>query len=308
MEAGARKESAYLKHFGRPLHPFQRTRRELVDYKEQSPSSHLENLERYLRVASDLVPPKANEEIQPSIRHPDLQPNNIFVSNSLEITGLIDWQHCTILPLFLQAGIPGTLQNYGDDVSESLQEPRLPSNFDEQSESGQLKEVLLLRKRQLHYTYVTETLRLNRAHGEVLTDSLSILRRKLFRHASEPWEGDNISLKADLVELTRQWSRLVPPPTSTMQSKCLFEFSEKEAIETLSLARAMEAADSQFQDCLELVGVGNEGWVPVEQYADARRRERQLKEDTLLEAESEEERRQICEHWIFDDFDETVYL
>lgn len=308
MEAGAKKEAAYLKRFGRPLHPFQRIRRELVGYHEQSPSSHLENLERYLRVAPDLVPPNANNATQFSIRHPDLQPNNIFVSKSLEITGLIDWQHRTILPLFLQAGILGTLQNYGDHVSESLQEPRIPSDFDEQNESEQLKQVLLLRKRQLHYTYVKETLRLNPAHGEVLTDSLSILRRKLFRHASEPWEGDNFSLRADLVELTRQWSRLVPSATRTIHSRCPIEFSEKEADETLSLVRAMEEADSQFQDCLELVGVGSEGWVPVEQYADARRRGRQLKEDTLLEAKSEEEQRQICDHWIFDDFEETVYL
>ena len=149
---------------------------------------------------------------------------------------------------------------------------------------------------------------MNPAHGEVLTDRLCIIRRKLFRHASEPWEGDNSSLKADLVELTRQWSSLVPSTTSTMHSKCPIEFSQNEADESLSLARAMEAADSQFQDCLEVVGVGSERWVPVEQYADARRRERQLKADTLLEAESGEERRQICEHWVFDDFDETLYL
>ena len=251
------------------------------------------------------MPPGANHATQPSIRHPDLQPNNIFVSKSLEITGLIDWQHCTILPLFLQAGIPGTLQNYGDDVSESLQEPRLPSDFDEQSETEQLKEVLLLRKRQLHYTYVTHTFQRNPAHGEVLTDSLCILHRKLFRHASEPWEGDTISLKADLVELTRQWPSMAHPTT---EKDCPIEFSKDEADKSLSLAHAMEAADSQFQDCLELVGVGSEGWVPIEQYADVRRRERQLKKDTLLEAESEEERKQICDHWIFDDFDEEVYL
>lgn len=146
---------------------------------------------------------------------------------------------------------------------------------------------------------------MNPAHGEILIDSLCILHRKLFRHASEPWEGDNISLKADLVELTRQWSRLVPSTTST---ECPIEFSKKEADNSLSLARAMDTADRQFQDCLELVGVRNEGWVPTEQYADARQRERQLKEDTLLEAEFEEERRQICDHWIFDDFDEEMYL
>jgi hypothetical protein len=70
----------------------------------------------------------------------------------------------------------------------------------------------------------------------------------------------------------------------------------------------METADSQFQSCLEIVGVGPEGWVPTEQYAEARQREEKLKADTLEDAESEEERRQMVEHWIFSDSDETEYL
>lgn len=308
MEAGANKEIAYLMRHGRPLHPFQRIRRELVNYQEQSHLNHLESLKKYLLIASDLVPQKTNDAIQPSIRHPDLQPNNIFVSKSLEVTGLIDWQHCSILPLFLQAGIPGSLQNYGDPISESLTEPRLPVDFDVENEMEQIKQVLLLRKRQLHYTYVKETSRLNHAHGEVLSDGLCILRRKLFRHASEPWEGDCLSLKADLVELTKQWSNLRPSATGETHHKCPVEFSKKEVLESLSLTGATEAVDSQFQACLEIIGVGSEGWVPAEQYDNARQRERQLREDTLNEAESDEERIQIRDHWIFDDFDETVYL
>jgi hypothetical protein len=48
--------------------------------------------------------------------------------------------------------------------------------------------------------------------------------------------------------------------------------------------------------------------VPAEQDAEARQREEKLKADTLEDAESEEERRQMVEHWIFSDFDETEYL
>jgi hypothetical protein len=91
----------------------------------------MEYLKSYLQIAPDLVPKRDEHMIRPSIRHPDLQPNNVFVSQNLEITGLIDWQHCAILPLFLHAGIPGSLQNYGDTVSESLETPQLPANFDE---------------------------------------------------------------------------------------------------------------------------------------------------------------------------------
>ena len=268
----------------------------------------MEYLKSYLQIAPDLVPKRDEHMIRPSIRHPDLQPNNVFVSQNLEITGLIDWQHCAILPLFLHAGIPGSLQNYGDTVSESLETPQLPANFDEEDEAEQLKQVLVLRKRQLHYNYVKETMRLCPSHGKALIDYPCIMRRKLFRHASEPWEGDSVGLKTDLVELTKQWPKIVLPIPNAFQVKCPIEFSTQEASETLCLAAAMETADSQFQSCLDIIGVGPEGWVPADQYAKARQREEKLKADTLQEAESEQERKQMNEHWIFGDFDETEYL
>lgn len=270
----------------------------------------MEYLNIYLQIAPDLVPKHDDDDMtRPSIRHPGLQPNNVFVSQDLKITGLIDWQHCAILPLFLQAGIPGGLQNYGDAVSESLETPRLPADFDKQDEAEQFKQVLILRKRQLHYTYVKETVRLCPSHGKALVDYPSIMRRKLFRHASEPWEGDSVALKTNLVELTKQWPALVlPTPDPSQPNKCPIEFSSQEASEILRLAAAMEAADNTFQSCLEIVGVGPEGWVPAEQSAEARQHEEKLKTDTLEDTESEEERRQMVEHRIFGDFDETMYL
>jgi hypothetical protein len=66
------------------------------------------------------------------MRHPDLQPNNILVLESHEIAGLIDWQHSSILPLGLAAGVPSHFQNYPDPDSEKLLEPQinLPANYD----------------------------------------------------------------------------------------------------------------------------------------------------------------------------------
>nr|POE96511.1 altered inheritance of mitochondria protein 9, mitochondrial [Quercus suber] len=305
--SGAQKEKAYLAKYGKPLHPLLRTRRECVGYERQCPRYHMDHLERYLHIAPHLTAQLSDNAARPTIRHPDLQPNNVFVSESLEITGLIDWQHCAILPLFIQGGIPSSLQNYGDDVSESLEVPRLPETFDNESETEQFKQVLLLRKRQLHYNYVTKTMEAGSLHSEVLMDDLCILRRKLFRHASDPWEGDNVTLKVDLIELIRKLPTFDLSILSESQPNFLIEFPENETLETLRLAAAMEEADCQFQACLNLVGVGPEGWVPVEQYNDAKQREQQLKADTLEEAETEQERRLICEHWIFDDFDEAEY-
>jgi hypothetical protein len=77
---GAKKELAYLKHFGQPLLPFQHVRREICQYQEQSPSDHIKNLDRYL-IASSLIPrhPAFGHFC---IRHPDLRTGNIIVSTS----------------------------------------------------------------------------------------------------------------------------------------------------------------------------------------------------------------------------------
>ncbi|KAI6140486.1 hypothetical protein BKA82DRAFT_4331996 [Pisolithus tinctorius] len=91
--AGARKELAYLKKFGQPLLPFWRERRAGYEYQEQSPSAHIENLNLYLLIASSLQ-------------------SNVVVSRSpgsdCQVVGLLDWQHASILPTFLLAGVPHT--------------------------------------------------------------------------------------------------------------------------------------------------------------------------------------------------------
>jgi hypothetical protein len=123
LVAGAKKEIAHLKRFGRPLHPFQRRRREAYKYQKQSPSEYLDTLDKYLQVAPFLIPNGNDTLARPTLRHPDLQPDNVFISNDLNITGLIDWQHCAMLLLLLQCGIPRTLQDYRRSVSESLAHP-----------------------------------------------------------------------------------------------------------------------------------------------------------------------------------------
>lgn len=84
--------------------------------------------------------PQADELNIPTIRHPDLSPTNIFVSDTGEITGVIDWEHTVILPIFLQAKIPKHFQNNGDEDSENFRQPRAPSNFDTLTESEKEEE------------------------------------------------------------------------------------------------------------------------------------------------------------------------
>lgn len=45
---------------------------------------HMENLETYLRIAPHLIPNDNDVLLCPTMRHPDLQPNNAFVSDDLD--------------------------------------------------------------------------------------------------------------------------------------------------------------------------------------------------------------------------------
>jgi hypothetical protein len=148
---------------------------------------------------------------QPVIRHPDLNPNNIFVTESFDIVGLIDWQHCSILPLFLQSGIPAYFQNYGDDNSESIVKPDLPENFNYLYEQEQAIALEDLRKRQMHYYYLAATVKHNSIHFYAIWEDFSMFKQRLFDHASSPWEGDNATLKADLIETSKAWSEIAIP-------------------------------------------------------------------------------------------------
>ncbi|RMD44046.1 hypothetical protein DV735_g1155, partial [Chaetothyriales sp. CBS 134920] len=246
------------------------------------PANHLDSLNRYLRIAPYLVPDDTLS--RPVMRHPDLQPNNVFVSDDgrLEITGLIDWQ------------------NY---------------NFDQLEEREQYGQVELLRKRQLHYYYIKATAELNLTHYNALAHDFSILRRKLYHHASDPWEGDNVTLKADLIQLTQNWAKIASSPSCGSSGSmdadnappCPITFSEPEVKQCLQLYSAQVEADEQFTECRDAIGVGPEGWVPPDQYEDAKQREDKLKADALGSAESEDERAKLIEHWIFDDFNEEEY-
>lgn len=93
---------AWIEKYGRSRLPFDRVYRDITRYQKSDPQEHYKNLEAYLRIADRLIPREASFN-RPTLRHPDLNPNNIFISDEAEVVGLIDWQHSKILPLFLQA-------------------------------------------------------------------------------------------------------------------------------------------------------------------------------------------------------------
>ena len=309
LAASAHKELAYLEQFGQPLLPFQRERRESYGYQEQSPSDHIKNIERYLLIASSLIPENPALH-QFRLRHPDLQPSNIIVSNSpdsnqLQIVGLLDWQHASILPPFLTAGIPGRLQNYDDPVSQLLIPPSLlvPANIDELDEYEKSRAMELYHCRLTHFHYVKNTEEYNKLHHDALTDPVSMFLCKLFYHAGSPWEGETQALKVTLIEATEMWGNLTGGNVP-----CPIIFDPKDLRKTKELGEKLQQADENLEGCRAMVGFETETWVSNEHYEVAVTLSDQLKQKVLAMIPEEEVRAVAEANWFLDDMDEKDYM
>ena len=153
LRAPAEKELSWIRAYAQPRYPFHRQYREAFQYKKQDSAIHTASLEKYLRVAPHLVP-KSPELNFPTLRHPDIQPNNIFIDKDYRVTGLVDWQHATALPAFLAAGLPSSFQNYSDPESVSFAPPRLPIDLDSLDEAQRAQADEQFRRRQVHFFYL----------------------------------------------------------------------------------------------------------------------------------------------------------
>jgi hypothetical protein len=271
------------------------------------PSYHVENLERYLGITSSLVP-KDPSLTRFCIRHPDLQQNNIIGSRSpdsdCKVVGLIDWQHASILPMFLPTGVPQRLQNHDDGVSQYMTRPSLPENLDELNGAERASKQYLYRRRLVQYHYVTSTEECNQLHYAAFTDALYALRGRLFQQAGGPWEGETFELKAALIQATKKWEELTGGGVL-----CPVEFDAKDLRETTVLNEELSKADRGFEFLQGMCGLGEEGWVLAEDYEYAVAFLKERMEEALTGAESVEEQEEIMAHWPWDDMDEKeVYV
>ncbi len=304
MVTGAKKELAYLDRFGSPRAPYRHLHRESYNYEKQLPSDHTKNLHHYLRLAPSLVPDDDTLRAF-CIRHPDLSDSNIKVlkdSQGLQIHSLLDWQHTVVLPLFLYAGMPNAIQNEGDEVSRSMVKPELPHTFDQLSKEDQEWEKELLRRRLVHFRYILSTTTYNETHLHGLVYPFSLFRRHTFKHASAPWEGETIELQCALMDIVRGWAVFAK---SDELCPVVFTEGEKAAAEKLYL-EVMDGKKSERQ-LREIIGYGEETWVPAAKYETAKALGQEIKRMMLENEETTEEiHARIEANWLLDDMDEDV--
>jgi hypothetical protein len=265
---------------------------------------HAESLEKYLHLAQHLIP-TSPELTRPVLRHPDIQPNNIFISDDCRVTSLIDWQHAIALPTFLAAGIPSSFQNYGDAESGSFTPPRLPIDFDSLNEFERSQACEEFRRRHVHFFYLGFTQKFNQQHWRALEEETDILRRRIFDHAGEPWEGLNTALLCDLSEVSRSWGNIAPLDNDGTAPTCPVSFTQEEAEQIDALDDLHRDADGDVEQINELLGIASDGWTPNEWFESAKSKSAQIRKKALASADDDPWLRDMSErHWPFDDYDE----
>ncbi|PPJ52075.1 hypothetical protein CBER1_10036 [Cercospora berteroae] len=136
-----------------------------------------------------------------------------------------------------------------------------------------------------------------------------LFRKKIYQHAAEPWEGNSIPLKADLVMLAKDWATLTTSCGSEtdheqVPSSCPISFEEQDAEETIDKMIEQEDVDKKMEILRDVIEISTDGWVSFEKYDDAVAEANHMKVQALSYAESDLERSMTEQHWPFDDFDE----
>lgn len=308
LTAAAQKEITYLKHFGKPILPFQRIRREAYNYEKQSPLDHIHNLERFLLIASSIIP--KDPALQSfTIRHPDMRPNNIMISRSPEsgepkIVSLIDWQHASILPRFCLISVPENFRNDGDPFSRHLVLPSSPNLEEMQGpELMYAKRTHLARLVYHHYVKYTEAHKKFNDLNRAFQDPAFVLTLHLIDQSGAPWEGETHGLKELLIEAAERWET-----TAGAEVPCPIHFDPEDVAKTKAFDKRMQTADDNYRGVQFMLGFQSETWVPLEEYDLIKAEAEILKKTVFDDLSSDEEREQCRPHWLFDDMDEEDYM
>lgn len=291
----ATNEMQFVKTHGRPRMNYHRSSTE-----PEAPDELLDLLHRYLKLAPAMVPPVGSEETHlPTLWHPDLHLNNVFVDpGSRQITRIIDWQSTAVMPFFYQCDIPRMIKNPGG-VSNNWDTPELPDNYDslDQSEKEKIKSA---REREIcHKYYLAETKEQNPKHWVGLGLENICIRTEPSRLVVNVWEDrDVFFLRQALYSIAEQWEKLCPE-----SGPCPVAFSEQEI-------KAHGAEEEVMGNVAEILRIFQDGWgLPPDGMVDSAAFEEirdavaEMKESFLSSADNEEERELFSKIWPYQDAD-----
>ncbi|KAI7542419.1 hypothetical protein KC331_g7991 [Hortaea werneckii] len=231
-----------------------------------APQARLSLLQKFEAVRAYLSPsqPPLNSG---TLFHWDLRAPNFFVEDG-HITSLIDWQDAWVAPLFMQERRPQLLEYDGKMML------RLPDYFEAIEDKAEKAKVQAQVEKSILSWYYH---RVVREQCPVLQDlfdlPLARLRRETALFASDIWEGETVPLRECLYRLQMQWDEL------NTGIACPIHFNSKEI-------EAHERASTDWNEKAEfwasLSGfVSPDGYTSLEDYEDARKLFKELREEGL---------------------------
>lgn len=224
---------------------------------------------------------------QPTLRHPDLTPGNIFIDpETSQISCLIDWQHAIIQPQLLAAGYPRAFENPDDMLPPDLVMPKLPENFLSLNTESQIAIRELHRRRLFFYGYRVLNGAFNKTHIDCLRDPLLLGRQMLVDRAGRQWAGNLVTLKGAVVRMARFGEHL--PDVKGVECPVRFDDPElEEFADTEDMWLKMSFMLEQWRQ--RACGMSEEGWVRNGDYEEAKRKLAELNEEIRMQCEGDEE-------------------
>jgi len=231
-----------------------------------SPQARLSLLQKFEAVSAYLSPsqPTLNRG---TLFHWDLRAPNFFVEDG-HITSLIDWQDAWVAPLFMQERRPQLLEYDGEMML------RLPEYFETMKDKAEKAKVQAQVEKSILLWYYHRVVRERFPALQELFDlPLARIRRETVLFASDVWEGETVPLRECLYQLQMQWDKL------NTGIPCPIHFSSQEigAHEQASIDWNKKA---EFWASLSGF-VSPDGYTSLEDYEDARKFFKELREEGL---------------------------
>jgi hypothetical protein len=264
------------------------------------PQEVLDLLDKYLQLAPAMVPPLGAEDTHsPTLWHPDLHLDNVFVDpESKQITRIIDWQSAAVMPLFYQCGIPRMFQ-HSKKVADGWALSNLPENYDSLDQNEKARIDSNRKSETCHKYYEAETKTKNPRHWASLRLEYAEVRTEPSRLVVNVWEDrDVFFLRRALLAIVENWKDL-----GSQSDVCPVRFNEQE----LALHAAEEESMSNVGEILRLFrenwGLHPNGMVDPTEFDQIRTAVAELRNSFVESADDEAEKELFARLWPYQDTD-----
>ena len=185
--------------------------------------------------------PVIRDAAPPTLLHPDLHKRNIFVSDDdpTIVTGLIDWQSCSVEPAFW----------YADEVPD-LTISATPSSTNDQLEPSSERCAKA-------FDLCTQFL-VPKISGPRLQDETLF---RPFRYCYRTWRDGAVALRHELIEISHRWTEL------GLTGSCPFPTPNPLELAAHSKnLRMFEAAQDLRKNLSSLLNTASDGWFPPDDW------------------------------------------